>query len=166
MGTADNLRSAFAGESQANQTYTAYAKKADIEGYPQIARLFRAAAAAEQVHAQAHLRVLDQVKGTGENLQSAIAGEASEFTAMYPGFVSEAEAEGNDDAVMSFKNALAVEKIHHRLYSEALKSLDAGSDLSPSPIFVCGVCGNTVPGEAPEKCPICGAPRKRFSEIA
>lgn len=165
MGTADNLRTAFAGESQANQTYTAHAKKADAEGYPQIARLFRAAAAAEQVHAQAHLRVMDEVKGTGENLQAAINGEASEFTAMYPAFVSEAEAEGNEGAVMSFTNALAVEKIHHRLYSEALKSLDAGSDLSPSPIFVCGVCGNTVPGEAPEKCPICGAPRKRFSEI-
>jgi len=165
MGTAENLRSAFAGESQANQTYTAYAKKADVEGYPQIARLFRAAAAAEQVHAQAHLRVMDEVKGTGENLQAAISGEAAEFTAMYPGFVSEAEAEGNDDAVMSFKNAMAVEKIHHRLYGEALKSLDGGSDLPASPIFVCGVCGNTVPGEAPEKCPICGTPRKRFSEI-
>lgn len=165
MGTADNLRSAFAGESQANQTYTAYAKKADAEGYPQIARLFRAAAAAEHVHAQAHLRVMAEVLGTGENLQAAVEGEASEFTAMYPAFVTEAEAEGNEDAVMSFKNALAVEKIHHRLYSEALKSLDGGSDLSPSPIFVCGVCGNTVPGEAPEKCPICGAPRKRFEEV-
>ena len=165
MPTTDNLQAAFAGESQANQTYKAYAEKADAQGYPQIARLFRAAAAAEQVHAQAHLRVTKQVQETAANLRSAISGEASEFTGMYPGFVSEAEAEGNNPAVISFKNAMAVEKIHHRLYTEALKSLDAGADLPASPIFVCGVCGNTVPGEAPEKCPICGAPRKRFSEI-
>ena len=166
MGTTDNLQNAFAGESQANQTYLASAKKAEADGYPQVAKLFRAAAAAENIHAQAHLRVLGRVKGTGENLEAAVGGEAAEFTDMYPGFVEEAQQEGNQPALISFQNAMAVEKIHHGLYSEALASVQGGKDLPQAPIFVCGVCGNTVPGEPPEKCPICGAPRKRFSEIA
>jgi len=166
MGTTDNLREAFAGESQANQTYMAYARKADADGYPQIAKLFRAAAEAEKVHAQAHLRVLGQVKGTRDNLEAAARGESAEFTEMYPGFVGEAEREGNRAAVISFNNALAVEKIHHGLYTEALNSLGSGKDLPQSPVFVCGVCGNTVLGEAPEKCPICGAPRSKFFEVA
>ncbi len=166
MATSDNLQSAFAGESQANQTYKAGAKKADGEGYAQIGKLFRAAAAAEEVHAQAHLRVMGGVKGTTENLQAAINGEAAEFKEMYPEFVAEAEKEGNRAAVISFKNAMAVEEIHHGLYAEALAALEAGKDLEAAPIFVCGVCGNTVPGEAPEKCPICGAPKSKFAEIA
>jgi rubrerythrin len=166
MATSDNLREAFAGESQANQMYMAFAKKAESEGHAQTAKLFRAAAAAETVHAQAHLRVLGEVKGTGDNLQAAVNGEASEFREMYPGFVREAEAEGNKGAVMSFKNAMAVEEIHHGLYTEALNALKSGKDLPAAPIFVCGVCGNTVVGEAPEKCPVCGAPKRMFSEIA
>jgi rubrerythrin len=165
MATNDNLREAFAGESQANRTYLAFAEKADADGYPQIARLFRAAAGAETVHAHAHLRVMGGVKTTAENLQAASAGEAHEFKSMYPGFVAEAEAEGNKGALMSFKNALAVEEIHHNLYNDALKSLQAGSDLPIAAIFVCAVCGNTVIGEAPERCPICGSPRARFAEV-
>jgi len=165
MATSDNLREAFAGESQANQTYMSDAKKAKADGYPQVAKLFRAAAAAETVHAQAHLRVLG-TKDTVGNLQAAMSGEESEFTSMYPGFVAQAEQEGNQQAVMSFRNALAVERIHYGLYGEALNAVRSGKDLPAAAIFVCGVCGNTVIGAAPEVCPVCGAPKKRFSEIA
>jgi rubrerythrin len=165
MATIDNLREAFAGESQANRTYLAFAERAHADGYRQIAKLFRAAAAAETVHAQAHLRVMGGVKTTEENLRVASSGEAHEFESMYPGFVAEAEAEGNRGAAVSFRNAMAVEEIHHNLYNEALRTLQAGSDLPAAAIFVCGVCGNTVLNEAPERCPICGSPRSRFSEI-
>lgn len=165
MATAENLNEAFAGESQANRKYLAFAKKADTEGRPQIAKLFRAAAAAETVHAHAHLRVMGGIKGTAENLRDAIGGEGHEFQEMYPGFVAEAEEEGNQPAVISFKNAMAVEEIHHGLYSSALETLEAGRDMAATPIFVCGVCGNTVLGAAPEKCPICGAPKAKFTEI-
>lgn len=165
MATAENLKEAFAGESQANRKYLAFAKKADTEGRPQIARLFRAVAAAETVHAHAHLRVMGGIKGTADNLRAAIDGEGHEFQRMYPDFVAEAEAQGNQPAVISFKNAMAVEKIHHGLYSKALETLEAGRDVAAAPIFVCGICGNTVLGAAPEKCPICGAPKAKFAEI-
>ncbi len=165
MSTSENLQAAFAGESQANRKYLAFAKKADAEGRPQIAKLFRAAAEAETVHAHAHLNVMGGVKGTAENLQAAIEGEGAEFREMYPAFVAEAEKEGDKAATVSFKNALAVEEIHHGLYAEALDTLNAGKDLPGAAIFVCGVCGNTVVGEAPDKCPICGAPKSKFSEI-
>lgn len=166
MATRENLQAAFAGESEANRKYLAFAKQADAEGYPQIARLFRAAAAAETVHAHAHLAVMGGVETTADNLRSAIAGEGMEFKQMYPMFVAEAEREDNQPAVMSFKNALAVEEIHYGLYTEALNALEAGRNLRPAPIFVCEVCGNTVLGVAPEKCPICGSPRSKFSGIA
>ncbi len=165
MATIDNLREAFAGESQANRTYLAFADKADADGYHQIARLFRAAAAAETVHAHAHLRAMGGVKTTAENLQAASTGEAFEFQKMYPGFVTQAEAEGSKEALMSFKNALAVEEIHHRLYNDAISTLQTGKDLPATPIFVCGVCGNTVLDVAPDKCPVCGNPKSKFSEI-
>ena len=166
MATNDNLQAAFAGESQANRKYLAFAKKAKSEGYPQVAKLFRAAAAAETVHAHAHLRVMGGIKGTAENLQAAIDGEGYEFTEMYPDFVKEAESEGNQPAVYSFKNALAVEEIHHGLYGEALEAVKAGSDLPETKVYVCEVCGNTIRGEAPDKCPICNAPRAKFTEVA
>jgi rubrerythrin len=166
VATNDNLQEAFAGESQANRKYLAFAKKADSEGFSQIAKLFRAAAEAETVHAHAHLRVLDGVKGTAANLEAAIEGEGFEFKEMYPKFVAEAKAEDNKGAITSFTNALAVEEIHHGLYSDALAKLNTGSDLAAAAIFVCGVCGNTVLGEAPDKCPVCGVPKGRFTEIA
>jgi rubrerythrin len=165
MATTDNLKAAFAGESQANRTYLAFAKQAEADGRPQIAKLFRAAAEAETVHAHAHLKVLGGVKDTIGNLQAAINGEAHEFKEMYPEFVTAAQAESNGAAVETFKNAMAVEEIHHRLYSEAMAAASAGKDLPAARIFVCGHCGNTVLGEPPEKCPICGRPRSRFSEI-
>ncbi len=166
MPTAENLKEAFAGESQANRKYLAFAKKADQDGFPQVARLFRAAATAETVHAHAHLRAMGGVKETMENLESAIEGEGFEFTQMYPRFVREAEADGAKAALISFRAALAVEEIHHGLYSGALESVKAGEDLASRHIFVCDVCENTVYDEAPDVCPICGAHKERFIEVS
>jgi len=166
MSTQDNLQAAFAGESQANRTYLAFAKKAEAEGHPQIAKLLRAAAAAETVHAHAHLRVMGGVKDTKQNLQAAIDGEGHEFKEMYPQFIKEAEAEGNKGAVISFRNANAVEEIHYNLYNEALETLAAGNDLPAASIHVCDICGNTVVGGVPDKCPVCGAPETKFQEVA
>ena len=165
MSTAENLQDAFAGESQANRKYLAFAKKAETDGYPQVAKLFRAAAEAETVHAHAHLRVMGGIKDTPANLQTAIGGEGFEFQEMYPDYLAEAEAEGNKAAAYSFKNALAVEETHHDLYTEALKAIQEGKDLPEGQIFVCPVCGHTVWGEAPDKCPVCGAAKARFFEV-
>ena len=157
-----NLAEAFAGESQANRKYLAFAKKADDEGLAQIARLFRAAAAAETVHAHAHLRVLKGVGGTEENLKEAIGGETHEFTDMYPQMIEDAKEEDNKGALMSFMYANAVEKIHAELYQKALEAMTA---LEETTYFMCDVCGNTVEGEAPDKCPICGMSKDHFMEI-
>jgi len=165
MATTENLQAAFAGESQANRKYLAFAKKADADGRGQIARLFRAAGAAETVHALAHLDALGGVKSTQENLQAAIDGEGFEFREMYPKFLKEAEGAGNKPAIASFKNALSVEKIHHGLYSNALAMLKKGKDLPAAKLFVCGVCGNTVAGAPPDKCPICGSAGSKFFEV-
>lgn len=166
MPTSENLKAAFAGESQANRKYLAYAKKADNEGFAQVAKLFRAIAAAETVHAQSHFRVMGGVKTTIANLEDAIAGEAYEFQTMYPEFVTTGEKEQNSAAVSSFKHALAVERIHHELYSKALATVKAGADLTAQRIYVCEVCGHTVIGDAPDKCPVCGASKAKFTEIA
>ncbi len=165
MPTKDNLSAAFAGESQANRKYTAFARKADAEGLPQVARLFRAAAEAETVHALAHFRVMKGVGKTADNLAAAMSGEAYEFKKMYPDFLAAARSEGDKAAEMSFENALAVEKIHHDLYAAALAAVKSGKDLPARQIFVCDVCGNTVEGPAPDVCPICGARHDRFIEI-
>jgi rubrerythrin len=162
VSTTDNLKEAFAGESQANRKYLAFAKKADEEGHPQTAKLFRAAADAETVHAHAHLRVLGGINSTTDNLKEAISGETHEFKSMYPKMIEEAKAEGNSAAEMSFANANAVEEIHAGLYQKALDNL--GHNVATD-IYVCQVCGNTVEGEAPDKCPICGAPKKMFKLI-
>jgi rubrerythrin len=166
MATNDNLQAAFAGESQANRKYLAFAKKAEEDGFPQVAKLFRAAADAETIHAHAHLRVLGGVKDSVSNLKEAIAGEAHEFKSMYPDFLAEAEKEDNKPALYSFKNALAVEEIHHNLYRDALKAVEGGSDLPAQQIYVCPVCGNTVLGVVPDKCPICNVPGEKFLEVA
>ncbi len=157
--TADNLMAAFAGESQANRKYLAFAKKADAEGFPQAARLFRAAAAAETVHANNHLRELGAIKSTRENLAEAIAGETHEFSAMYPGMIEQARAEGLKGAELSFLGANAVEKTHAGLYQKMLDNLQTAPVID---YWVCQVCGHTAEGEAPEKCPVCGAPKKMF----
>ncbi len=165
MSTADNLKAAFAGESQANRTYLAFARKAAADGWPQVAKLFRAAAAAETVHAPAHFRVMGGTGTTAQNLNAAIAGEGYEFTEMYPKFLEEACAENHRAAQVTFKNALAVEGIHQALYTEALEAVKSGKDLPAADIYVCEVCGNTVIGEPPEVCPICGARHERFTKV-
>ena len=166
MPTQDNLQAAFAGESQANRKYLAFAAKADTEGFPQIAKLFRAAAVAETVHAFAHLRVMQGVADTKQNLQAAIDGEGYEFKEMYPAFIEVAKKEGNRAAVNAFRDAMEVEHTHHDLYCKALESLTAGKDLAASSFYICDVCGHTHVGEAPDKCPVCGAPKSKFKEVA
>jgi rubrerythrin len=165
MSTKDNLQEAFAGESQANRKYLAFAKKADEEGLAQVAKLFRAAAEAETIHAHAHLRVMGGIKTTIENLQEAIEGEGHEFIEMYPGFLATAQEEGNKPAEFSFKNALAVEEIHHSLYSKALEAVKSESDLTNCSIYLCPVCGNTVEDNIPDSCPICNVPGDKFFEV-
>ena len=165
MSTMDDLQAAFAGESQANRKYLAFAKQAEADGKPKIAQLFRAAAEAETVHAHAHLKAMKGVGTTAENVKEAIEGENHEFSVMYPEFIEAAEKEGNQDALRSFNFAIKVEKIHHDLYAKADEAIEAGKDLEFSKILVCPVCGNTVLDEAPEKCPICGVPGNKFSVI-
>lgn len=158
-----NLQEAFAGESQANRRYLAFAKKAEEDGYKQVAKLFRAAAEAETVHAHAHLRALAGVKTTKENIQGAINGETHEFKSMYPGMLAKAKEEGQKQAEISFDYANRVEKIHAALYEKALASLGKNQEVE---YYVCSVCGNTVEGKAPDKCPICGVPGSKYSKVA
>jgi rubrerythrin len=163
--TEGNLQEAFAGESQANRRYLFFAEKADKEGYPQVARLFRAAAEAETVHARNHLNAMDGVGSTKENVMAAAIGEHYEFTRMYPPFIDQAEQENNKRAQRSFEYANEVEQIHHRYFEEALEALKADQQPKDEVYFVCEVCGNTVTGEPPEKCPICGTPRQQFKRV-
>jgi rubrerythrin len=163
--TKENLEFAFAGESQANRKYLFFAEKAEQEGHKRIARLFRAAADAETVHARNHLKVMQGIKSTRDNLEAAIGGEHHEFTKMYPEFIKKANAEGEKKAADSFDLANKVEKIHHGLYSDALSKLGKASPMELKPFYVCQYCGNTVEGEAPEKCPVCGAPKKMFKLV-
>ncbi len=162
--TLENLQAAFAGESQANRRYLAFAKKADEDGYPQVARLFRAAAAAETVHAHNHLRAMDGVGSTAENLEAAISGENHEVVEMYPAMIADAEAEGEKQALASFKWAFEVEKTHEALYRKAKDTLGQGGETFD--YYVCQVCGHTHEGSAPDKCPVCGAPASRFERIS
>lgn len=157
-----NLQEAFAGESQANRKYLAFAKQAEKDGYPQAAKLFRAAAEAETVHAHAHLRTLGEVKGTADNLKAAISGETFEFKTMYPDMIKTAEAEGNKAALRSFTFANEVEKIHAKLYQKALDNL---SSLPEADYYVCSVCGYTCEDEAPDTCPVCSAKKKAFFKV-
>ncbi|MBN1366158.1 MAG: rubrerythrin family protein [Syntrophaceae bacterium] len=159
----ENLKEAFAGESQANRKYLAFAAKADQEGFPQAARLFRAAAEAETVHAHAHLRALKGIKSTKENLQEAVAGETHEFKNMYPAMIEAAKAEGNKEAERTFNFANEVEKIHADLYKKMLDNLEGVKDSYS--YYVCPICGYTAEKEAPETCPVCGAKGKMFKKI-
>jgi rubrerythrin len=165
--TTKDLWAAFAGESQANRKYTAFARKADEDGYPQVAKLFRAAAAAETVHALAHFRALNEVKDTSENLKTAIAGENYEAVTMYPEFIKDAESEGEEAkrGLRSFKYALEVEKVHEALYREALETLQQPQGETYD-YYVCPVCGHTHPRNAPDRCPVCGAVGNRFERIS
>jgi rubrerythrin len=162
--TTDNLRAAFAGESQANRRYLAFARKADDEGFPQIARLFRAAAHAETVHALNHLRTVGDVKTTAENLQTAVNGENYEATTMYPDFIKEAESEGDRKAIHTFNYALEAEKVHEMLYRQALDSI--GKEQDTYEYYVCPVCGFTHARNAPDKCPVCNTLGSRFEKVS
>jgi rubrerythrin len=160
----DDLQAAFAGESQANRRYLAFAEKADAEGHPQVARLFRAAAQAETVHAHNHLRAMDGIKSTTENLQVAIQGENYEHTTMYPGFIKDAETEENKRARRSFDYAKQVEVEHEGFYRQALESL--GKDKQQYDYYICPVCGHTVARGAPDICPICSTAGERFIRVS
>jgi rubrerythrin len=157
--TEQHLKDAFAGESQANRKYLAYAKKAEQEGYKQAAKLFRAAAAAETIHAHNHLRELGVVKSTKENLMDAVNGESYEFQKMYPQMIADAKAEGKDGALKSFNYANEVEKVHAALYKKVLDSLGKNADTD---YYVCSVCGYTAEGSAPDVCPVCGSKKQAF----
>ncbi len=161
--TMDNLMEAFAGESQANRKYLAFAQQAEKDGYPQVARLFRAVAEAETVHAHSHLRIAGGVNSTADNLKEAIAGENHEFQSMYPEMIEKAQEEGNKAAERSFTFANEVEKVHAGLYQKALDDMDG---LEDNDFYVCSVCGYTCEKEAPEKCPVCGAKSKAFFRVS
>ena len=160
--TLDNLKEAFAGESQANRKYLAFAKQADKEGHPQVAKIFRAAAEAETVHAHAHLKTLGEIKSTAENLKVAIAGETHEFKKMYPAMIETAKAEGDKAAERSFTYANDVEKVHAALYQKALDNLGS---MESTDYYVCSVCGYTCENEPPDSCPVCKAKAKAFFKV-
>lgn len=165
MPTIDNLKAAFAGESQANRKYTAFAKKAEAEGLKGVAKLFRAAAEAETIHAHSHLRVMGGIQSTLENLKVAADGEAYEFREMYPPFLDEAEKEGNKAAATTFRYAMKAEEVHHNLYNQALEAVKAGQDLPAQNVYLCTVCGHIEMGEAPDKCHICNAGKDKFQLV-
>ncbi len=160
--TEQNLKEAFAGESQANRKYLAFAKKAEDEGFKAVARLFRAAAEAETVHAHNHLRELKGIRSTKENLLEAIDGESHEFQSMYPQMIEDAKAEGNTGALRSFHIANEVEKVHAALYKKALESLGTNEETE---YYICKVCGYTAEGGAPDTCPVCGAKKVAFYKV-
>jgi rubrerythrin len=163
--TDENLKAAFAGESQANRLYLAFAKKAEEEGLTQIAKLFKAAAEAETVHALNHLRITGQVKSTLDNLGTAVSGETYEFKKMYPEFIAEAKVEGNKQALVSFDYANKVEQIHANLYQKAIDALKNKKELAKADYYVCPVCGNTFEGSVPDMCPICATSKEKFMKI-
>ncbi len=163
--TQANLEAALAGESQANIKYLAFADKAERAGYPHVARLFRATAYAERVHATNHLRELGGIGDTVANLAAAIEGENHENTEMYPAFDAVAKLQEEKGAIRSIHYALEAEKVHEVLYGEAKESVTAGKDIEDEPVFVCPVCGHTIIGEAPDRCPVCGLPKNKYREF-
>ncbi|MCL5745473.1 MAG: rubrerythrin family protein [Acidobacteria bacterium] len=165
MNTTDNLKEAFAGESQANQKYRAFAKKAEQDGFPNIARLFRTTAEAERIHAEGHLKSLAGVGSTADNLKAAIAGETYEFTSMYPPMLAQAEAEGHRAKLM-FGYAVKAEAVHAELYKCALQAIEQGKDLAEAKFYLCPVCGHIEFGVPPERCPICNSVGSKYVEVA
>lgn len=162
--TKDNLKEAFAGESQANQKYRAFANAAEKEGFPNIAKLFRTTAEAERLHAEGHLGALDGISSTMANLQAAIEGETYEFTKMYPPMLEQAKAE-NHKAKRMFGYAVEAEQIHAQLYALALEAAKHGKDLAVTEFYLCPVCGHIEFGQPPENCPICGAKNAKYVQI-
>ena len=163
--TKEHLKEAFSGESQANQKYRAFAKQAEKEGFSNIAKLFRTTAEAERIHAEGHLKALDMIASTADNLRAAIDGEVYEYQEMYPPMVDQAVADGHKAKTM-FKFAVDAEEVHARIYDKALEAVKAGQDLDISDFHLCPICGYIELGAAPEKCPICGAKASAFVQIA
>ncbi|MFQ5442714.1 MAG: rubrerythrin family protein [Thermodesulfobacteriota bacterium] len=162
--TEDNLKTAFAGESQANQKYRAFAKKAEADGFPNIASLFRTTAEAERIHAEGELKALDGVGSTADNLEAAIGGETYEYTEMYPPMLKEAEAEDHR-AKRIFGLAVKAEAVHASLYKKALEAARSGKDLTETEFYLCPVCGYIELGAPPETCPVCGVKADRFVQV-
>ena len=162
--TLDNLKEAFAGESQANQKYRAFAKKAEQDGYPNIARLFRTTAEAERIHAEGHLKAMEELCSTVENLQAAVHGETFEHTKMYPPMLAQAEADGHK-AKRMFGYALQVEEVHAQLYQLALEAAQGGKDLTETEFYLCPVCGRIEFGKPTEACPTCGTKPDKFIKV-
>ena len=159
--TESNLKEAFAGESQANRKYLAFAKKAEQEGFMNVARLFRTAAEAETIHAMGHLNSLDGVTSTADNLRAAVAGETHEYTQMYPPMLQQAVADDHR-AKRMFSYALKAEAVHAKLYQMALDAVMQGKDLDRVDFYLCPVCGNIEIGKAPDACPFCGTRGEKF----
>ncbi len=164
--TEKNLQAAFAGESQANRKYLAFAKKADEDGYIGVAKLFRAAAAAETIHAHNHLETLKGVKSTLENLREAYGGEHYEFTQMYPAFLTKSKEEKQSGATKTFHYANEVEKVHGALYEDAIKQLENAGTFPDKDYYVCRTCGYTVADSAPDKCPVCASNKESFFKVS
>jgi rubrerythrin len=154
--TTQDLKEAFGGESQANQKYRAFAKQADKDGFPNVARLFRTTAEAERIHAEGHLGALGGIGATADNLQEAISGETYEFTEMYPPMLKLADATGHKAARM-FRYAVAAEAVHAKLYQAALEAVRQGKDLETTDFYLCPVCGHIEFGKPEAACPVCGA---------
>lgn len=165
MKTAENLMTAFAGESQANRKYLAFALKAEKEGFNTIARLFRAIAEAETIHALKHLEVAGKVGSTLENLTAAVDGEQYEFNTMYPEFIQTAKTEKQDKALRSFEYANEAEKVHGKTFQELTTLAGEGKDADDKEIHLCPVCGWVGRGEAPDRCPICNTAAKMFRQF-
>ena len=163
--TPDNLKEAFGGESKASTTYLAFARKAEQEGQPQVARLFRAASKAETIHARNHLDVMEGIKSTQENLQAAVAGENMEHVKMYPAFIEQANKEQNPKAVRTFDYARKVEIVHEGLYKAALDAIKSGGKPKATDYYICQICGATIEDNAPDRCPVCGAPKAQFVKV-
>jgi rubrerythrin len=162
--TVENLKEAFAGESQASQKYLAFAKKAEKEGFPTVARLFRAAAEAEHIHAQGHIGALEGIGSTAENLQAAFEGETYEYTKMYPPMLEQAKTEEHK-AKRMFGYALDAESVHAKLYTMALEAVKSGKDLSGVDFYLCPTCGNIEIGQPTEACKVCGAKAEKFIKM-
>ena len=164
--TTNNLKEAFAGESQANRKYLVYAEKAEQDGLPNVAKLFRAAADAETVHATRHWRALGMVRDTRQNLEDALAGETYEVEQMYPPMLHQAQVDQEISAQHAFKGALEAEKVHMSLYGKALAAVTSGKDIDAFQAYTCPACGYTHTGGPIDKCPVCGAGWNRFREVA
>jgi len=162
--TETNLKEAFAGESQANRKYTAFAKKAEQEGFVNVARLFRTAAEAETIHGMGHLNAMDAIKSTADNLRAAIAGETYEYTEMYPPMLTQAQAE-NHKAKRMFGYAVEAEAVHAELYKLALEAVSQGKDLAEAKFYLCPVCGHIEAGNPPATCPICGIKGEKYVQV-